>query len=513
MSIEIIKDEFKIEEGKGRTEDQVLVEAEIYLNTIRENLEEILWVEGRVEITNIMIIKDKILINGLVKYNIAYRSTEEESNIYSLDEIKDFNEEIYIKGIREDMLSSVEAGIEYTEYELGESKLDINTLINIRVEVKEIRKVETIKDIAGNPDLQFLKENIVYEEVYGYQESHAEISETIKVDDNKSSIDRVIKFDLTPIEMDSTVVNDRVIVAGLVNVNLIYQGEEDIYGLGEEIPFNHFLEMPGVLEGAKGQVNLGIAEASYAIREDEMGELRLVDVEVKVIVTGKVFGESRKDLIIDVYSIKENLFLEKEEISIPENIENISYEEKIDSNAGINALDILDIKGNHHIIDKRLEEEGIIIEGNLDISIYYIDRLGGDLARFTENYPYKSTIPYTRGDKSLDLAIRSKLLDIDYNLKRDNLQIESKIKHDILLKKERKIHSIKQIEETGELIDKSSKPSIIVYIAQKGDLLWDIAKRYNTTIDEILMSNDLDKDYVLNMGDKIIIEKNLDLSL
>ncbi len=48
-------------------------------------------------------------------------------------------------------------------------------------------------------------------------------------------------------------------------------------------------------------------------------------------------------------------------------------------------------------------------------------------------------------------------------------------------------------------------------MVQREDLLWDIAKRYNTTREEILASNGFTSDYELKLGDKIIIEKNLEL--
>ena len=87
------------------------------------------------------------------------------------------------------------------------------------------------------------------------------------------------------------------------------------------------------------------------------------------------------------------------------------------------------------------------------------------------------------------------------------------IRYDINLNKEKIINSIKNIEETGELIDLNNRSSITIYIVQKGDILWDIAKRYNSTIEDILSSNNLESSYEINVGDKIIIEKSVDNSL
>ena len=47
---------------------------------------------------------------------------------------------------------------------------------------------------------------------------------------------------------------------------------------------------------------------------------------------------------------------------------------------------------------------------------------------------------------------------------------------------------------------------------QKGDSLWDIARRYNTTVEEIVLSNNIVSPDHLMPGEKIIIEKIVDNS-
>ncbi|WP_416198865.1 MAG: hypothetical protein ACFWUA_03885 [Sporanaerobacter sp.] len=60
MAIELVKDILKVEEIKGKNEVQVLVETEIYLNQTKASLEKILWTDGKVEIMNTKIVKDKM---------------------------------------------------------------------------------------------------------------------------------------------------------------------------------------------------------------------------------------------------------------------------------------------------------------------------------------------------------------------------------------------------------------------------------------------------------------------
>lgn len=511
MSIEIIKENFEVEEIRGDGEIQALVETEIYLNTNKPDIENIIWVDGRVEILNTKIIKDKLLVNGLIKYNIVYKSIDEENKITTLEAQKDFKEEIDIEGITENMMSSVNANIEYIEYNLDDTKIELKTLVNLFGEVQEGRTLEIIKDIEGKESLQTLKENIKYNQISGRETSYANIADTIEVEEGNPGIERVIRFSVDAKEMESVVVEDRIILSGEVEVSMIYMGDNRINAVKEAIPFNHFIEVPGAYKDSKCEVRLEVVEGIYEILENEMGDLKRIDLDIRVRTYGKVFDEISRDLIIDAYSTRDKLVLKGEEINLRENIEEVIHEESLAFDVQIDAVEILDMKANSHILDKKYLDGEIVINGILSVNVYYIDRMSGELANYHDHFPYRSAIPFEGEDQELIIDINHKLEDMNYILKKDIMSIENIINYNILLSNDKKIYAIMDIQETEEAIDNKNMASITIYIVQKGDILWDIAKRYNTTIDEILSSNNLDNDYKMQVGDKIIIEKKVDL--
>src|SRR5690606_35510360 len=113
--MEIVKDTLKVEEPIGYEEAEPMVETEIYVDQTKPDIENILWADGKVEILSTKVIQDKILIHGLVKFKVVYKSTEEELNIYSLDDNKDFKEEIFIDGLDESMAVDIKPNVEFIE--------------------------------------------------------------------------------------------------------------------------------------------------------------------------------------------------------------------------------------------------------------------------------------------------------------------------------------------------------------------------------------------------------------
>ena len=103
MSIELIKGVLRIEELRGKEETQALIEKEIYLSPSKPDIGKILWTDGTAEILTLKVVKDNLIVSGVVKFKVIYKSSDEEYNIHTMEGNTDFREEIEILGITEEM--------------------------------------------------------------------------------------------------------------------------------------------------------------------------------------------------------------------------------------------------------------------------------------------------------------------------------------------------------------------------------------------------------------------------
>ena len=509
MAIELIKESFKVEEKVGKNDIQTLVEQEIYLSASKPDIEKVLWAQGKVDILNTKLINDKLIINGLAKFNLLYKAANEAGEVHLLDLNKEFKEEIEISGVNEEMLSKVYSKIEYIEWEAEDRKLSLKALVSLWGEVDEIKTITAIKGITNDDKLQTLQEEIKYREIAGREISYALVKDTINLREDESEIDEVLGLNLNIKEIESMAVEDRIITSAEVNFNLIYSGGNSVHSKKGNIPFNHFIEMIGVTEKLKGEVEFEVVEGSYEVMGNDLGERKSVDLEIKVRVMGKAYEEKSRELIIDCYSTTENIFLKREELLISENLKDITHMEKLNLEVPeIYAQDIIETMGTANLLEEKYIDDGIVVDGYLTVEALYIDRLTNELSVYKDDFPFRSEIDEMISyDTNYNVEV--KLDSIEGVTRKDSLEIEGNILVKVNLSKERKIYCINEIQETGELINKKDKPSITIYIAQKDDSMWDIAKRYNTTIDEIITSNNLTSNEI-STGDKIIIEKKVD---
>lgn len=512
--MEVVKDILKVEEQKGYEQIETLIETEIYLNQTKPDIDTILWADGKVEILSTKIIRDKILVNGLVKFKLVYKSNEEQLNIYTLEANSDFREEIEIDGITEEMVGEVSSNLEYIEYEQeDERKVSLRALVNILGRVYAINTAEIIKDIKEGVNLQVLKEKIQYNDILGREESHALIKDAFEVGEDQPSIEEILKIDLHPYEKEYSISADRIILSGVVESSIIYFGGNKLNSVKREIPFTHFIDIEDIQPDSKCEIDMDVADGEYQLKESLEGDLRIIDLEAKLKFSAKLYDNREKEVIVDAYSTSNQLNLQTEEIAIIENIKDIVVREEISKDlSGKGFQEIYAIEGETSIIDHQYVEDKIMAEGILTLNIYYLEEDTGSIGTLKEEIPFKSYITTEELQKGVVINIKTNLEELDYGLREDVLSIKASIKNHIFINRERKITIVSQIEETDELIDKKNRPSIIIYMVQKDDSLWDIAKRYNTTVEEIVLANNVISPNTLMPGEKIIIEKKVDIN-
>ncbi len=511
--MEIVKDTLKVEEPIGYEEAEPMVETEIYVDQTKPDIENILWADGKVEILSTKVIQDKILINGLVKFKVVYKSTEEELNIYSLEDNKDFKEEIFIDGLDESMAVDIKPNVEFIEYDLvDERKVSLQALISLSAKVEKANTVEIIQEITEKSNLQLLKEKIQYNDIISREESYALIKEAFEVEDDQPPIEEVLKVDIHPYEKEVNISSDRIIVSGVLECSIIYFGGNKINSTKREIPFTHFMDAENIEYDSKCQLKMEVISGEYEVRENLEGQSKILDLEAKVRISAKLYNQKEKEVIVDAYSTEEKLNLQLDEIKVIENIKEIVNKEEVSREISYKEFkEIYAIEGSPKVIDSQYVDDKIVVEGLLPITVYYMDKIDDKITTYKEEIPFKFYINADDLGKDVVIDTEAALESIRYALRDDVLLIDATIKNRVSVNRERKIKVVNNIEETGELIDKKNRPSIIVYMVQKDDQLWDIAKRYNTTMEEIIESNNIINPSSLMPGEKIIIEKKVDI--
>ena len=105
----------------------------------------------------------------------------------------------------------------------------------------------------------------------------------------------------------------------------------------------------------------------------------------------------------------------------------------------------------------------------------------------------------------MPIELDIKVKEIEYrSIDSTQLQIKVLVSVDVTVKEERSVEGITEINI--EVITENKRPSVIVYYVKPNDTLWDIAKKYRSTVDDLKEYNDL-KDNIIYPNQQLIIPK------
>ncbi|WDV46003.1 DUF3794 domain-containing protein [Clostridiaceae bacterium M8S5] len=519
MSVELIRDLLKIEQTVGKEQTQALVEGEILCPESRPKIEKILNLDGKAEITKIKVIKDRLLISGEIKFDLLYKSLEEESPVNTIKARTDFNEEIDLIGAQDNMVPEVNIEIEHLEYDKSsESKVDVKAVLSIDGKIKSKNTIDVIKDIRGSEGLQVKRENIKYNHIIGNSANKILIKEAFEIKDYMPDIIDVLRINAKAFERETKVVDNKVIIGGIVELSVLYSGEDkNINNMKKEIPFTHFTELEGALKDMNSSINLNLQEPTVKINEDIEGKNRIIDFEGYINIGCEVYEQKEKEIAIDTYSVSKEYNLERQEVDVLECLANIATKETF--KGSIKVIDNTDIIKNIYTVEAkpiltehRILDNKMFIEGIIELGMLYLEEEGEEIKNSTIDMPFKTFVDIDGAEESTGAEVKVNLDNVKYSkLSSKEVEVEVSLKNNIKINRIRNISLVTNMEELDSEIDISKQPSLTVYMVQPNETIWDIAKKFNTTIDDLVSTNDIISLDNIMPGEKIIIQKKINI--
>jgi LysM repeat protein len=276
------------------------------------------------------------------------------------------------------------------------------------------------------------------------------------------------------------------------------------------------VEVSEAREEMFADVSLSVADKYVKIRQDSDGENRVLEIESTIYASVKVNAEENLEILEDAHIINKNLNVSKTPIKYPKlicrNKNQATLKEIVTTSLDVpEALQIYRVSGSIRLDDVKVLEDKVSAEGSINAHILFVaESDDAPLYSYSDAIPFKQLIE-TKGSKPGDEVIISANVDrVNFNmLSGRETELRFLISFNTQIISENELSMITDIDisdMTESYLD--SFASITVYCAQKNDSLWNIAKRYNTTIEEIMSANGLTSE-ILSPGQKIIILKKV----
>lgn len=520
MAVELVRDLLTLDQTVGEGSSQALVEGDILIPDVKPDISRILSVDGSVNITEKEAVQDKVIVDGMVNFKILYVSDGGEYPVYSMDANAGFRQNIDMPNTDSDVNMDVLASIEHIDHDiLNERKISVKTVVNVEAKTHTASRMEVLNNLMGVEDIQVLKRKIEYTDTIGANKSETMVRESFELEEGAPDIEQVLKCDALAVPKETQVTDGKVIVSGVVKTNTLYIADDARYSLmmlKHEIPFTHFVEVMGAMKDMDCKTMVRADEVYTDVKEDIEGNKRVLDIEAMVNIDASVNEVEEKEVLVDAYCPGKNLKVDKQKISFgqraAQNTSNMVVKETIELPKDEPEISkVFNVSCKPLITEISITEEKCIVEGIIAADVLYLSQEEmKPVCGFSQEIPFRHFVEVEGCNESMRANVDVQVNNVDYSLvNAEQLELKVNIGAHCTITNKQDMEVVVDISESEEEVDISKRPSMTIYYVQPGDSLWKIAKRYHTTVKELVETNDIVNPDMIMPGDQIIIQKKL----
>ncbi len=520
--MEILKKGITIDKKIGRETSQVLVEGDIIVPDTKPDIDMVLEANGSAYIDSKDIVNDRVTFKGNLDINVLFIAKGENKPIYNMQSTYPINDFINIEGIDKNMTVFTTCNITNLDYKIiNDRKVSFRAILDVTSEVLAKESIEAVTTIDGLDEKQMKVTNINVNKVACTKFDRFNIKDDIEISSGRPNIKEILDINFNIINKDIRTQLEKINISGDIRACILYKSDEEdsiITYFEQDIPFNGVIEVEGATDDMIGDVYLDIQEKNVQILEDVDGEPRLIGVDIYVGCNIKVSYEDEMNILEDAYALDKKINIEKNMQSYPmlvcKNKNQASIKEvlKLDEECPP-ILQVLKVSGKPILDNIEILQDKIVAEGIVECKILYITNNDEyPMHCFTTIMPYSQAIDAKGANpKVAKVDINSYIEHIGVNMMSDkDVEVRCAINFDTCVIKEKEISFI--IDVVFEEVDEqflNSISSMIIYVVQSGDTLWDLAKKFNTTVDDIVELNDIENPDLIYPGQKLLILKKV----
>lgn len=406
---------------------------------------------------------------------------------------------------------------ENCDYTLTNSrKLALRTAVRIEPEIMCPEDLGIPSGIIGTDHVQTLTEALNIATATGDITSTLVMTERTELSPGKAPILEVLQSDPKVCDVSLQVTGDKLQFRGNLTVCTLYiadDREQSLQILEQQYPFNQVVSVSVLGDNVTWIPDYTLQLFSCEAAEDTDGELRVLNISATVDFRADAYKNTEcmwlKDAFVPGYQFNFAL----EEIPACIGIEEVSGQFVLKDIASIpegspDIKEIVNVTGSLGILNAVCENGKIQLDGFVLCHVLYISTDDGlPLCSFNLKIPYTQTIEDRRIKENMQLHLRSELNHISFSiLSPTELELRMAISvkgsaHEIAI-----LPILSAIQDWQEFVqDNDDHASIILYIVQKGDTLWKIAKRYGVPLDTLIAANDIKNPDLIQPGQKIIL--------
>lgn len=505
--IETEKEKICIHRLVSEKQEIVMCEGDMIVPDSKPDILNTICTSGVISIYKKEVLDGKVRIDGNVNTYVMYLSEDTNGKIRSLNPSLDFSENISVPNCMENMNLQIDSKVKSIECKvINGRKISVKVAIEFNLKLYSDEEVDVINNISNQENIKVLRKEIKVNSLLAVKENKVYAKDTILID-NTDNLAEILKANIDIVDKDIKLSYNKILAKAEAEFKIMYLTEENqIKTINSKIPLIGFIDVQNITEENICDVNYQIQNI---IIKPNSSEEHSIYIEIETLLNCMIYEEKNINLVQDLYSITKKIdFSEKQINAITDKClqkETKQIRENIDS-LNISNKKILDVDVITDINKESKLNSAIMFEGNIGLNFTLINNEEQDLETQTINIPFQHAFENLNDfeNRKSNVAIEIKSQDF---IVQENGSVSCNIDMDLNLNsyKNTKLNMIDEITENGDR--EEQKYNVIIYVTKSGDTLWKIAKRFGSTVEQIVQVNDIEEENKIYPNQKLYIPR------
>lgn len=501
MEINTTKETLNINKMICEKKEMINIQGDMIVPDTKPDILNTIATSGNVCVYKKEIMDGRIRLDGNILTYIMYLADGEMDNIRGLNTGLDFSETINIPELQSGMEVDVVTAVKFIECKvLNGRKIGIKVTLEISMKVYSKESIEIITDV-NDENIQILSSNMKVNSLLGDGCTKAYVKENISIS-STDNLAEILNAQISLVDKDIKISYNKILAKAEVEIKMAYLTEDGrICKTQTRLPLVGFIDMPNIKEE-------NICEAFYMIKniiiKPNAIEEHSVYIEIEAEISCVAYEEKEIKAIQDMYCPGQEMELEKSMVNTitdkqcQKNVCNIREKVNVE---GLENGTIVDVAVNP-IINKENKLNGkVLYEGEVELNIVFTDNSTVGINSRKITLPFEQSVEGVSESCRMDTKVEVNSQEF---LNQDGIvsaNLDLNFETDAYRTAE--IPVINNITATPQ--EDFEDYSVIIYIVKAGDTLWKIAKKFGSTVDDIVRVNGIERPDRINIGEKIYI--------
>lgn len=440
---------------------------------------------------------DRITAEGTAVVRVIYVSDSGKISCY--EQTVPFSKSVNVSGLGEDVCVRAAASTQYCNCRaVNQRRADIHGCIAISFTATAIKKQEILCGVNG-AGVQLKKKSMKVSDMICRLEKMFVLNEVKELDEDSPAVLRILHTRACARVSEVKAITNKILLKGEVWGKITYCTEEgQVCCVEHTMPISQIIEAEGIDENTNNCVHLDVCSFETVPKADSAGEMKLMDITARVTAFVTACCEKELETVCDAYSTEYEADCEKQMMSL----ETLSgtFSDICLCRGTIEApeavADITDVWCTG-VTEKAFIVSGKVkISGSLSLCVLYQSADSQPcMAEKAIDYEYERDVsiqganarcePWVYPGECVASAAGSGKIEI---------KAEINISAEIYEVSEDRIISNITVDESKAR--QSTAAALTIYYSEEGESVWNIARRYNTTVEAVMNENNLDSETV-----------------